>query len=198
MFKLCKKPSTSASANVVDGKLILSLPEALTPIVWQMDLSDAKASAFEVIEQGGNFSLTSKKQGSEKKDTIATFATRSDSVDALMATSHALASAHGHIRTEAANINAPNNTQAPQHTTVYHTQKPKGGAGKWIIAIVCLLVILGLFTMMNSMKPRLPSSVDNAGGFSPSSSTSQSGGGNNDAANAAGVPVSADDYLMKR
>ena len=46
LFK--KQEETSASANVVDGKLILSLPEAENPVVWQMDLSSAKASALEV------------------------------------------------------------------------------------------------------------------------------------------------------
>ena len=37
-----------SSARVVDGKLILSFPHALTPVVWQMDLSQTKASALEV------------------------------------------------------------------------------------------------------------------------------------------------------
>ena len=43
-----KKTNKRASAKVVDGKLILSLPDALTPVVWQMDLAHAKASALEV------------------------------------------------------------------------------------------------------------------------------------------------------
>ena len=39
-----------ASANVVDGKLILSFPHAQTPVLWQMDLAQAKASAIEVLK----------------------------------------------------------------------------------------------------------------------------------------------------
>ena len=36
------------SAKVVEGKLILSCPGAEIPVVWQMDLNEAKACAFEV------------------------------------------------------------------------------------------------------------------------------------------------------
>ena len=42
--------TTQSIANVVDGKLILSLPEAATPVIWQMDLEQAQSCALEVKE----------------------------------------------------------------------------------------------------------------------------------------------------
>ena len=51
----------SASAKVVDGTLILSLPDAISPVVWRMELGHAKSSAIEVREQdNGTFMLTLK------------------------------------------------------------------------------------------------------------------------------------------
>lgn len=203
MFSSLKKNPPKASASVVDGKLILSFPEALTPIVWQMDLADAKASAFEILEEEGKFVLSSRKPGAQKKDVIASFSSRTDAVEGLMATSRALESAHGLIRMDApaANINAPVSMMPPPvtHTTaVYHAPpKAKGSGGRWIISAVCIVVIIGIFASMNSMRMRTPSSVSNAGGLTASSaaaSAAQSG----HAADAAGVPVSADEFLMRR
>ena len=42
------KKDYKSSAKVVDGKLILSFPNAVNPVVWQMESQEAKASALEV------------------------------------------------------------------------------------------------------------------------------------------------------
>ena len=65
---LKKMHKNNASASVVDGKLILSFPHAQTPVIWQMDLAEAKASALEVLkaEKGTDFTLTLKTQKGEK------------------------------------------------------------------------------------------------------------------------------------
>jgi hypothetical protein len=186
MLARTKKDST-AHASVVDGKLILSLPEALTPIVWQIDLGDAKSSAFEVIEESGQYKLISKKQGAQKKETIAPFADKNKAVEALMATSHALAHAHGHIHN-----NPPANVSTPGPAAYTHisTETSKSGGGKWIFAVASIVLIIGLFYMANTMQPRSPSSMVNA-----------SANNNNTAPNSAsqaGVPVSADDFLRSR
>src|SRR5690606_21303301 len=48
----------AASASVVDGTLIISLPDAITPVVWRFALGQAKASALEVRPQDdGTFML---------------------------------------------------------------------------------------------------------------------------------------------
>lgn len=188
MLALFKK-ETYASANVVDGKLILSFPEALTPIVWQIDLNDAKSSAFEVIEDNAQYKLTSKKQGAQKKETIAPFATKDKAIEALMATSHALAHAHGQINQSTKQASNANNASAPVTYALPYEQKKSGGT-KWIFTIIAVVLIAGLFMMANSMQPRSPSSV---GGVSSQNEASRT-----NASSSAGVPVSADDFLRSR
>lgn len=189
------KNHDDANASVVDGKLILSFPEALTPIVWQMDLSDAKSSSFEVINDGDNFALVTKKQGAQKKESIAPFPTKAQAIAALMATSSALKNGHGHIHQTGA---AQPAQAVPQQ--VYHMPSQAGSgkssAGKWIVAILCLLVIGFLFMMILNMQPRMAGS---SGGMSATSSSASAGSASApSSANSAGVPVSADDFLQSR
>ncbi|MAH04248.1 MAG: hypothetical protein CL561_01665 [Alphaproteobacteria bacterium] len=192
---LKKNKTDNANASVVDGKLILSFPEALTPIVWQMDLNDAKSSAFEVVEDGKNFALITKKQGAQKKESIAPFSTRNEAVAALMATSSALKNGHGHIQPYSAQ-----SAIQPAGQPVYHmpssSETNKSNIGKWFIAILCLIIIGALITIMSSMQPRIPTSVDNAGTRTPISNPATPGTAN--PASSAGVPVSADDFLRSR
>lgn len=189
------KNHDDANASVVDGKLILSFPEALTPIVWQMDLSDAKSSSFEVINDGDNFALVTKKQGAQKKESIAPFPTKDQAIAALMATSSALKNGHGHIHPTGA---AQPAQAVPQQ--VYHMPSQAGpgksSAGKWIVAILCLLVIGFLFVMILNMQPRMAGS---SGGMSTTSSSASAGSASAPSrANSAGVPVSADEFLQSR
>lgn len=44
----------SSSAKVVNDTLVLSLPDAKSPIVWRMELTEIKAAAFELQEKEGN------------------------------------------------------------------------------------------------------------------------------------------------
>ena len=41
----------TSSAKIVDGILVLSLPDAIHPVVWQMELGQSKSSALEIREQ---------------------------------------------------------------------------------------------------------------------------------------------------
>lgn len=183
------------AATVVDGKLILSFPEAITPIVWQIDLAEAKSSSFEVVQEDGAYALVTKRQGAQKRDVIAPFTSREDAVTALMATSEALASGHGHNNISGA-------ASAPIHTIVSPAYAPmapvgakRGGIMKWIMAILILAVLLGLMTAMASMRPRAPGSVSNAAALGGSASAAS---GAQDPGGSAGVPVSADDFLKSR
>ncbi|HEY8189211.1 MAG TPA: hypothetical protein VIF12_00890, partial [Micavibrio sp.] len=74
----------SASASVVDGALILSLPDALTPIVWRLELGQTRASALEVRDrEDGSFMLLLKTPRGDVND-IAAFSSRGRAVAALM------------------------------------------------------------------------------------------------------------------
>lgn len=96
----------AASARVVDGKLILSFPDAVKPVLWQMDLVSAKASALEVDQlsgeagaggQGGQAALILKTPKGEQT-TIAVFESRDAALSALMTVGAALGCAQGRIR----------------------------------------------------------------------------------------------------
>jgi len=173
-----------SSASVVDGKLILSFPHAISPIVWQMELGEAKASALEVQENKdeGNFSLTLKTPRGESVS-IAAFQSRDDAVSGLMAASQALENAHGQIR-PGGKGSAQDNSPAPSAAA---QTAPKRGGSRWpgvVIGIVFIIVLIGIWS---SLTPRPPS------GFGAASSITSSA-----SPDAAGVPVSADDFLRGR
>ena len=171
--------SCASSASVVDGKLILSFPGALVPVVWQMDLTQAKASALEVHDTKTGFALVLKNPKPETVD-IATFAKREDAVNGLMAASRALAGAHGQIR--------PNNEMSG--VTTIHTINKPGSVTRLLGAVLGLAFLVALFGFWASMAPRPPASMDTATGNTTSST--------NSGQNEPGMPMSADDFLKGR
>ena len=86
------------SAKVIDGILILSLPDAISPIVWQMELGQSKASAVEIrTTDDGKFILTLKTPRQDVLD-IAHYSNKDQAVKALMVTSQALEKAQGQLK----------------------------------------------------------------------------------------------------
>ncbi|MGB0720202.1 MAG: hypothetical protein ACPGRX_06995, partial [Bdellovibrionales bacterium] len=157
---------------------------ALTPVVWQMDLDQVKASALEVLrnEDKNCFTLTLKTPKGETLD-AATFETREDAVEGLMAASKALQDAHGRIRGTQIAANDQNRAIAAAHAS-----RPKGSKTKWVVGIACVLLLVVLFGLMGSMAPQGPNSFQQ-----PASQTAQIQG--QSAAESAGVAVNADDFL---
>ncbi len=166
--------AAQGSARVVDGKLILSYPHALTPTVWQMDMAHAKASSLEVNEKAGSFLLVLKTPNGGATD-IATFEKRTQAIDALMAASCALEKGQGQIRP------ASESGQA-----IYMTPEKKGGS-KWIAVLLGLLLLFILFNVWGAMSPRLPSATEGTTSLAPVSKS------DNQPEN--GVPLSADAVL---
>lgn len=169
---------SNASGRVVDGKLILSFPHAKTPVVWQMDLAQAKASALEVLQSDKEtgFNLTLKNPKGEKVE-IASFETREEAIEGLMAASNALENGQGNIQVAA-------NTD--QKIAVSHGHK-KSSLGKWITGIIAIIALAILVNVYGSIAPRSPGSLQ------PTSANVQPTQSSN--AQATGVPVSADDFL---
>lgn len=172
----------SASASVVDGTLILSLPDALSPVVWRLELTNAKASALEVREgDGGVFRLMLKTPRGDVND-IADFSSRGRAVAALMAVSRAMEKSHGQIY-PAANDTEPYN---PAHLPVAPKRNKGKGAkkGGLLGVLAAIVVIVGLSIMLINMSPpRFKTSAS-----SPAAESSAP----------SGVPVSADDFLKNR
>ena len=185
MIAALKKISNTAkaSASVVDGKLILSFPYAQTPVVWQMDLTQAKASALEVLkaEKGKSFTLTLKTQKGESVQ-VASFETRDEALEGLMAASKALENAHGSIQIAA---------NEDQKIAVAHATGKKAGKGRWVTGILAVFALIVLFGVLASVSPKPPMSINTGTGAGAVASGQPSGS----ASQSAGVPVSADDFL---
>jgi hypothetical protein len=173
----------SATAKVVDGTLILSLPDAVTPVVWRMELGHVKASAIEVREQDdGTFMLTLKTPKGDIND-IAPYATRSKAVAALVAVSRAMEHAHGEIN-PAANDGTPR-------------AKARTSGGQLAAGVIGLMLVVVLIALLMRLSPQMPQIDPAAGGMAAVGSSSPLGGLNPGNA-PAGEAVSADDFLRSR
>lgn len=188
-MKMAKKQNQPlvSSASVVDGKLILSLPDAYTPVVWQMDLEHARSSALEVREdsKSSRFIMCLKTQNNETTD-IASYEDRSSAVQALMATSRALENAHGSIRPQTLNPASHNTSSTATYSnnafSAADNQNKSGKTGAFLAAaMLAILVIAWTFSLSRP--------IDSA--YKSRSSSSEVSG-------ESGVPMAADDFLSKR
>lgn len=172
-WKKSRSPHES-SAKVVDGNLILSLPDALNPIVWRMELGSVKSSALEVRAQDNNFLLTLKTPRGDVHD-IAPYDNRDKAVAALLKVSDALEGAHGKMGTVAANTS---------YNAALQDKPASTGTGyKWLIALAAVILLIFLYSYLSSLTTGL-TSIGEGAGTAPISSAGESG-----------VPQSADDYL---
>ncbi len=178
----------ASSVKIVDGKLILSLPDAQTPVVWQMDLEHAQSSAFTVQEdkKAKNFSLVLKATDG-KTEEIAPFETKEDAVAILMETSNVLQNAHGQIKPISVVSNA-GVAAAPVAVAAKEEGSDKLGA---LLAVALIVVLVVIWTVSSSG----PSATAPSGAQSASADSLS---GNVDPRQSSGVPVSADDFLSNR
>lgn len=165
-----KRTKTNASAKVVDGNLIISLPDAKNPVVWRMALGEARAAAIEVVARDSDHVLILKTAKGETTD-IAPFDTREGATEALMAVSHAMENASGSIKPSATTVGT---------TTVVAKD---GTAWKWLIPLALILAALFFFSRTASMTTTTTQST----GVTNAPAT----GGSGDV----GVPLSADSFL---
>lgn len=188
MTALWKKTNDAyeSSAKVVDGNLIISLPDALNPIVWRMELGSVRASALEVRPHAndGSFVLSLKTPKGDVHD-VAPFDSRERAVKALMRISNAMQSASG-------NMVAPS-AAAPGISTAQElpSRPALSGAGpssyKWLIALAGVILVIFLFAQLSNMAP--PRGTVSPVGDQPATSVTGA------PATESGVPQSADDAL---
>lgn len=161
-----------SSAKVVDGNLIISLPDAINPIVWRMELGNVKASAMEVRANDNNHLLILKTPKGETHE-IAPFEDKSSAVNALMRISHALEKAEGQM-------NAPMAYEPTSALTAPHTKARKWDLKKLFTVLAILLLVYFVYVLASSAP------------VATQQSTSSLSSGN---AAESGVPQSADEYL---
>lgn len=176
----------SASAKVVDGTLILSLPDAISPVVWRMELGHAKSSAIEVREQdNGTFMLTLKTPKGDIND-IAPYDSRAKAVTALVAISRAMEHAHGEIH--------PANNIGTVADAPVRRAKGESRSGSLLTGIAGLVIVLIQIVVLMRMFP-MPAGMDPSATNMAAAPSGASGFMN---ATPAGEPVSADDFLSRQ
>lgn len=168
------------SASVVDNTLILSLPDAVTPVVWRLDLGQTKASALEVREKEGLYMLILKTPRGDVNE-IAPYDNKQDAVRALMAVGHAMERAE--------NPKAPANDSRTLPAIVGEPRRRRGFLGKSLSALAAIVVIALVMTLIMNIGPRragMPS-AETASGDSEAAIAPATGG----------EPVSADAFLQQ-
>ena len=149
------KPLTS-SAEVVDNHLILSLTNAIEPIVWRMALDKIGTASFEIkeIKTSGNHKLVLKpKKGTA--ETIATFEQKDDALTALIQASDAMQKPNNVNKTSKSNEQKIN-IITPEAINSSTKQSSK----KWLWLLLGLFIVIGLYSyLVNSM----PNRVSNIG-----------------------------------
>ena len=178
-----------SSALVVDGKLILTLLEAVSPIVWQMDLDQVKSAALEVIEDKKKkaFSLILRNAKGETIE-IAPFEEKDKAVHALMITSKALQEGQGKIRPQSV-MTLPN--QVMQQGSIYqelNVQKKSSNKIGAFLAIGMIIILILIWSF----------SIPSQEGLFKVGEQGATGSGSPAGANETGVPVSADDFLSSQ
>ncbi|MEM6780669.1 MAG: hypothetical protein AAF569_02275 [Pseudomonadota bacterium] len=168
-----------SSARVVDGTLILSLLDAVSPVVWRWNLGEAKASALEVREtKDGEYKLILKTPRGDVQD-VAPFENRAKAMSALMAVSKAMQNAQGY------NYSNAQDATKDQVTPIITNPQPKSGGIKIITVLGAIALVFILLTWLGSI---IPTRMDTNVRTGVATQTT-------DPTESAGVPVSADDFL---
>jgi hypothetical protein len=161
--------SKNPSANVVDNSLVLSLPNALNPVVWRMELAKAKMSAIEIREDKiGDFALILKTPKGDSNE-IARFGGRKEALKGLNAITAAMLKAEK---------TSGKGSKGGQSGSLF--KKIMMIFAGIISCIVLLFVLVNIIAYFMGVTPQ----TSNGNGSSFSAATMQDG-----------VPQSADDFL---
>ena len=191
-----------SSAKIVGGSLVLSLPDAITPVVWRMELGNAKASALEVRQTGTQgeecFTLVLKTPQGDSNE-IASYEAKPQAVRALVEVSEALEkSAPAQPKQSVQRSNTSDKEAANSNQTQSSATNPRQnelhqrtGSGKWFILLFGVLLVSGLGFYLNNLTANYSSY--NAAGSAASSLNPASG-----TKAQTGVPLSADDFLSQQ
>lgn len=181
--------SENPKATVREGMLVLSLTNAMSPVVWRLDMRKVTASALEVRQtKDGLYDLVLKTQKSDVNH-IASFEEKPDALKALKVVMQAIESAPNNDL-HAPNVNITTNEHKdpspngmpdiPQTISSKNRPVMAGAIGAGVV--VLLLIFFGWI-----------------GGSLQSGQTSASlMASQGSAAETTGKPVSADDFLKAR
>ena len=169
-------------ATVRDGMLVLSLTNAISPVVWRLDIGNIKPAALEIRKnEGGTYDLILKNQKSDL-NIIASFDNRKEAVRALKAVMRAIEETPlTHFKSSGASSNGSNlskdkdnniSSNTPEQSYPSVPSPTTGSRGRPVLAGVvgaCVVIFLiFLITSLNSgpagVKTSLPGGSGNASG----------------------------------
>ena len=139
------EPQLESTAKVVDGRLVLSLTDAIKPIVWQFDLSVAKQSAIELRETNGGETTLVLKNAKQDLQDIATYDTPQKAIKALTAIYKAMERAEGQMHApQIGNYPLPMVIKQPSITSFKGLKNFLGALIKNVLMALLVLIILAL------------------------------------------------------
>ncbi len=162
-----KKNASTNSVSLNKDSLVLSLPQAKEPVVWRMDLAQARAASFTIGEAGKSGWSLIKKDQDNKETSIATFEEKEEALQILMDVSETLQGGK---------------TSTSSSSPTY----PQSEITKWALAAGGVLIVAGLFIYLASITPQTSTAFMNE--------VSQTGIAGTDSGQT-GVPISADAFL---
>ncbi|PZP57389.1 MAG: hypothetical protein DI586_00425 [Micavibrio aeruginosavorus] len=177
----------TSTAKIIDGTLVLTLPDAVRPVVWQMQLGQTKSSALEVREEtNGNWMLMLKTPRADVME-IAPFPSKEKAVKALIAVSRALEKAQGQMAPYNGNPAYPVPAVISCSRFGWLTRFLKGVLTVFLALL--LLIILGMGALWLLSPPVDTAAVSETAQTLPQAAPDQ------EPEQVIGKPVSADDFL---
>lgn len=148
--------SFKSSARVVDGALIVSIPDSVTPIVWRVSYDEAKTAKFEVDKKGDEYLLIFKKNGG-KAETVATFNRRGPAVEVLFNLTKAIEQS-GASRSMNAGVSFPEPTRSKTKSLLSFIF---GTVFRTLIVLMTLYIVYMVAgrSMMNLQTPTVQKSL---------------------------------------
>lgn len=129
-----------AEANVIDGILIVSLPNAETPAVWRFDLTQVTIGGVEVRENDGRFVIGARNAKGELQD-IAAYPTRESATQALTVITQAMMNAPAIRPAAAATAEAAPAQAAAMPAHIAAAAQPRGFVSRWARRIGTVAII---------------------------------------------------------
>jgi len=127
------------AVNIQGNMLILSLPDANSPVVWRMDIKENASAAFEVREQDGAYALVMKGSNGEISE-IASYQEKDQAARVLMMTNEVLMEGGG------ADPLKPKKKKKKPRTAIVIL--------KWFFAsLVTILLVLIMVQALQNMQP---------------------------------------------
>lgn len=139
-----------SSAKVAGGTLVLSLPDAIQPVVWRMDLNTAKSSAIEVRgAEAGQYDVVLKTPKADAH-VIASYEEKLKATRALIAITKAMRKYDAQGPIVVPNEKGENRSNRNLPVVVNTTKKPMTPL-RWVFRIIKYLFALLLIAMFISI-----------------------------------------------